>query len=85
MVKAMQAYRKATELVPDRATNGEAAFWVGVTLADSGRVEEAIPYLVRAQKQDARWARLLPRLPASGLLPDDAKLIRRLVEQMQGE
>jgi uncharacterized Ntn-hydrolase superfamily protein len=83
--EAMQAYRKAIDLVPDRATNGEAAFWVGVTLADAGRVEEAIPYLARAQQQDARWARLLPRLPASGLLPDDPKLIRRLVEQMQGE
>jgi uncharacterized Ntn-hydrolase superfamily protein len=82
---AMQAYRKAMDLVPDRATNGEAAFWVGVTLADIGRVEEAIPYLARAQQQDTRWARLLPRLPASGLLPDDPELIRRLVEQMQGK
>jgi uncharacterized Ntn-hydrolase superfamily protein len=82
---AMRAYRDATELVPDRATNGEAAFWVGVALADSGRVDEAIPYLVRAQKQDARWARLLPRLPASELLPDDPELIQRLVEQMQRE
>ena len=85
MVKAMQAYREATDLLPDRATNGEAAFWVGVTLADAGRVEEAIPYLERAQRQDVRWARLLPRLSASGLLPDDPKLIRRLVEQMQRE
>jgi uncharacterized Ntn-hydrolase superfamily protein len=85
MDKAMRAYRAATDLAPDRATNGEAAFWVGVALAEIGRVEEAIPYLARAQRQDARWARLLPRLPASGLLPDDPKLIRRLVEQMQGE
>lgn len=85
MVKAMQAYREATDLVPDRATNGEAAFWVGVALADAGRVEEAIPYLARAQRQDARWARLLPRLSASELLPDDPKLIQRLVEQMQRE
>ena len=81
----MRAYREATELAPDRATNGEAAFWVGVALAESGRVDEALPYLVRAQKQDARWARLLPRLPASELLPNDPKLIRRLVEQMQRE
>ena len=79
----MRAYREATELVPDQATNGEAAFWVGVTLAESGRVDEAIRYLVRAHKQDARWARLLPRLPVSQLLPDDPELIQRLVEQMQ--
>ena len=72
------------------ATQGGAfilwpSIWVGVALADSGRIDEAIPYLVRAQKQDDRWARLLPRLPASELLPDDPKLIRRLVEQMQRE
>jgi uncharacterized Ntn-hydrolase superfamily protein len=85
MVKAMQAYREAMDFVPDRATNGEAAFWVGVALADVGRVEEAIPYLARAQRQDARWARLLPRLSASELLPDDPKLIERLVEQMKRE
>ena len=82
--KAMIAYTEATEILPDQATNGEAAFWVGISLADSNRVEEALPYLVRAYKQDPRWARLVPRLPASQLLPDDKKLIERLVRAMKG-
>ncbi len=81
--KAMAAYRAATTLVEDSATNGEAAFWVGVTLADSGRPDEAIPYLQRAYRQDARWARLIERLPASGLLPDDAELMQRLTAEMK--
>ncbi|MFC1526002.1 DUF1028 domain-containing protein [Candidatus Latescibacterota bacterium] len=81
--KAMEAYGRATALVPDEATNGEAPFWVGVTLAGADRVDEAIPYLRRAQALDPRWARLVARLPASGLLPADEELIRRLVEGMK--
>ena len=56
MAAAMDAYREATELVPDEATGGEAPFWVGVTLASEGREEEAVPYLRRAQEQHDRWA-----------------------------
>ena len=80
---ALEAYRRACEFVPDEATNGEAPFWVGVTLADNGRIDEAIDYLRRAQAQDPNWARLLPRLPGSKLLPSDHRLIERLVKEME--
>jgi uncharacterized Ntn-hydrolase superfamily protein len=83
--RAVEAYREATRIVPDDATNGEVPFWVGITLADMGRVEDAVPYLVRAFQQDRRWADLLPRLPTSGLLPDDPKRIERLLEGMKEE
>ena len=85
MEAAMDAYRAATELVPDAATGGEAPFWVGVTLASEGREEEAVPYLQRAQAQHERWADLLRRLPASGLLPADDALLDRLAAAMIGE
>jgi uncharacterized Ntn-hydrolase superfamily protein len=81
--KAMEAYREAMNYVPDEATNGEAPFWVGITLAASGQVEKAIPYLVRAYKQDARWAELVTRLSASGLLPESPVLIDKLVRGMK--
>lgn len=80
---AMQSYNRAMELIPDEASNGEAPFWVGVTLASIDRVEEAIPYLIRASEQDERWIELLERLPASGLLPDDVELIERLQSAMR--
>ena len=80
--QALEAYHAATSLVPDEVTNGEAAFWVGVTLADAGRFDEAIPWMRRAFAQDARWAELVPRLPASGLLSEDG-LAQRLVEAMR--
>jgi uncharacterized Ntn-hydrolase superfamily protein len=65
---ASRAYLEATELLPDRATNGEAPFWVGVTLAQNGRLPEAEPYLRRAYAVDPRWAAVVLRLPAAGLL-----------------
>ncbi len=76
--KALESYTAAMEFVPDDATNGEAPFWVGVTLADTGNEADAIPYLKRAYAQDERWAELIGRLSASGLLPDDDALIERL-------
>jgi uncharacterized Ntn-hydrolase superfamily protein len=81
--KALQAYQEALSLVPDEATNGEAAFWVGITLAEAGRQQESIPYLRRAYQQDERWKELVRRLPQSGLLPDDHNLVTRLVEGMK--
>lgn len=74
---AMGAYTKAMELVPDDVTNGEAPFWVGITLASIGREEDALPYLIRAQAQDPRWVELVGRLPAAGLLPS-AEIAARL-------
>jgi uncharacterized Ntn-hydrolase superfamily protein len=79
---AMASYREATTVVPDEATNGEAAFWTGITLASIGQEHDALPWLARAAAQDDRWARLVPRLPASGLLPDDEDAIARLVQAM---
>lgn len=81
---AMQSYRQAMEIVPDSATNGEAPFWVGITLADQGRVDDAIPYLRRAYRQHEKWATLVPRLPDAGLLKSE-DLAQRLVEAMTEE
>lgn len=83
LARAVQAYSAAMEIAPDAATNGEAAFWTGISLAGAGQVEQAIPYLRRAWAVHPRWADLVERLPAAGLLPDDPALVRRLVQEMQ--
>jgi uncharacterized Ntn-hydrolase superfamily protein len=80
---AVRSYGVATSLLPDSATNGEAAFWTGISLATAGRVDEAIPYLARAYRIDRRWAELVARLPAAGLLPNEPALLRRLTEGMK--
>ncbi len=81
---AMESYRAAMDLVPDEATEGEAPFWVGVTLASEGRVDDAIPYLRRAYQQREEWATLIERLPEAGLLPD-MDLAKRLQKAMMSE
>mgnify|MGYP006281350811 CR=1 FL=1 len=81
---AMEKYRAAMDLVSDEATEGEAPFWVGITLASEGRVDDAIPYLRRAYAQNEQWATLVERLPEAGLLPS-MDLATRLVEAMTTE
>jgi hypothetical protein len=83
MPRAVEAYGAATSLLPDEATNGEAVFWTGISLASAKRVDEAIPYLRRAQAADARWAELVTRLPEVVLLPNDQALVKRLVDEMK--
>jgi len=81
--KAVAAYDAAIAFLPDSATNGEAVFWTGISLASAGKETEAVPYLVRAYRVHPKWADLVPRLPAAGLLPGDSALVRRLVDRMK--
>ncbi len=81
--KAVEAYNAAIAFLPDSATNGEAVFWTGISLAAAGREAEALPYLVRAYAVHPKWAGLVARLPAAGLLPRDPALVERLVRGMR--
>ncbi len=83
MQRAVEAYSEALGIAPDAATNGEAAFWTGISLIGAGRVEEGIPFLRRAQAVHAKWTELVERLPTVGLLPDDPVLVARLVREMR--
>ncbi len=57
----------------------EMEFWTGVALLNAGREADAQAYLDRAFADGSgEWRELLRRLPASGLLPDDADLLARL-------
>ena len=78
---AIAAYAAAEALLPDSAVNGELVFWHANTLADRGRVDEAIPLFARAFAQDTGWATLLWRLPAVGLLSADSATIARIVHE----
>jgi uncharacterized Ntn-hydrolase superfamily protein len=76
---ALESYRRASEILPDAATNGELIYWVAVTLADIGRVADAIPLFRRAFAQDESWMELLPRLPGAGLLRADEATLERIL------
>ncbi|MGH9532728.1 MAG: DUF1028 domain-containing protein, partial [Terriglobales bacterium] len=57
----------------------EMTYWHAVALVNMQRVEEALPLFKKVFAMDENWRTLKVRLPKSGLLPDDAKLIERIV------
>ena len=62
---ALAAYRTAQEMFPD---NLEMRYWHAISLANLGRVDEALPMLAGIFAQDANWRTLTGRLPSVGLL-----------------
>jgi uncharacterized Ntn-hydrolase superfamily protein len=73
---ALREYGAAEKLVPD---NAEMIYWHAVALVNMGRVDESLPLFRKVFAMDKNWARLTPRLPKSGLLPDDAKVLERIL------
>jgi uncharacterized Ntn-hydrolase superfamily protein len=73
---ALREYAAAERLVPDSA---EMIYWHAVALVNMGRVEDSLPLFRRVFAMDPNWATLTPRLVKSELLPNDAKLIERIV------
>jgi uncharacterized Ntn-hydrolase superfamily protein len=73
---ALREYSAAEKLVPDSA---EMIYWHAVALVNMGRVDEALPLFRKVFAMDKNWATLTPRLPKSGLMPDDPKLIERIL------
>ena len=74
---AVEAYSMAQDLAPE---NHEMIFWTAATLAGTGNIDDALPYFKKAFDMWPDWRVLVPRLPASGLLPDDPELIQTIVE-----
>ena len=73
---ALREYSAAEKLVPD---NAEMIYWHAVALVNMGRVDESLPLFRKVFAMDRNWITLTPRLPKSGLLPDDPKIIQRIV------
>ena len=74
--KAVEAYSGAESLVPD---SHEMVFWQAVTLASVGEIDASLPLFERAFAKWPLWRELVPRLPASGLLPDDPDLMEQIL------
>ncbi|MCA1594022.1 MAG: DUF1028 domain-containing protein [Acidobacteria bacterium] len=73
---ALREYGAAERLVPG---NAEMTYWHAVALVNMNRVEESLPLFRRVFAADPNWRMLTPRLVQSGLLPDDKKLIERII------
>jgi uncharacterized Ntn-hydrolase superfamily protein len=75
--KALAAYAGAARLAPEM---GEIPFWHAVTLADMGRLEEALPIFKELFTANPNWARLLQRLPPAGMMHADQQTIQRILD-----
>lgn len=65
MELALKEYCAAEEMFPD---NLEMKYWKAVSLANNGRLEDALPIFEHVFKLDKNWIKLTKRLPESGLL-----------------
>ncbi len=73
--EAFLAYDTAARLAPEII---ELPFWQAVTLAESNRMEEALPIFQRVFNEDPHWLELVKRLPAAGLLKVDPENLKRI-------
>lgn len=80
--RALAEYGAAAKLVPD---NAEMVYWHAVALVNMGRVDESLPLFRRVFAMDKNWVTLTPRLAKVGLIPDDPKLIQRIVNVGSGK
>lgn len=81
---ALREYSAAEEIasttsgVP-QSRYAEMIYWHAVALVNMKRVDEALPLFAKVFQMEPSWRELTPRLPASNLLPNDPKLIERII------
>jgi uncharacterized Ntn-hydrolase superfamily protein len=82
-LREYSAAEKLIEGVPDidKSRLAEMKYWHAVALVTMNRVDESLPLFKQAFAMEPNWRVLTPRLPKSGLLPDDKKLIERITSQ----
>jgi len=81
---ALREYSAAEKLIGtatgiEKSRVAEMKYWHAVALVNMGKVEEALPLFKQAFELHPAWRELTPRLPKSELLPNDPKLIERIV------
>ena len=73
---ALREYSAAEKLVPG---NAEMTYWHAVALVNMGRIYDSLPLFRKVFAIDKNWATLTPRLSKAGLLPNDPKVIERIL------
>ena len=75
---AVGHYGAAETLVPGM---DEFIFWHATTLAQLGRVDDALPLFRKAFLLQPAWHILVRRLPPAQLLPSDQKMMQKILQQ----
>ncbi|WP_340153817.1 DUF1028 domain-containing protein [uncultured Marivirga sp.] len=77
MQEAMNEYNAAMEMFPE---NLEMQYWTAITLANDGKIDQAVKMLQKIYKQDAKWRELTKRLPKVGLLEVEEQELKKLLK-----
>ena len=75
---AMKEYSSAEKMFPK---NEEMKYWHAVTLANIGKLNEALPLFKTVFKQNKNWAILTPRLIGVGQLNVTKEQLKRILQQ----
>ena len=73
---AMKEYSTAEKMFPN---NEEMKFWHAVTLANIGKVDEALPYFKKVFEVNNNWKILVPRLVKAKLLTVEKSVLNRIL------
>jgi uncharacterized Ntn-hydrolase superfamily protein len=73
---ALREYGTSEKLVPD---NAEMIYWHAVALVNMGRIDDSLPLFRRVFAMDKNWATLTTRIAKVGLLPQDEKVLKRIL------
>jgi uncharacterized Ntn-hydrolase superfamily protein len=79
---AAVAYGTAEKMAPHIM---ELPFWHAATLANTGRVDDALPIFGRVFAKERRWIPLVSRLVPAGLLPSDSGVVNRILRMAPGK
>ena len=77
MAKAMQEYSSAMKMFPQ---NLEMKYWTAITLANKGKIDEALPMLKDIFKKDKNWKTLTERLVPVGLLTVSEEDLKKILK-----
>ncbi len=78
MSLALKEYGAAEKLQPK---NIEMKYWTAITLANNGRLDQALPLFKLVFEKDAHWREMTKRLPVSGLLIVSKSQLQSILNQ----
>lgn len=73
---ALECYKKGMEMVPD---NLEMKYWTAVSLANSNKIDEALPLFKDVFKKYDNWRTLTERLPDVNLLKIEKEALEKIL------
>ena len=73
---ALECYKKGMEMVPD---NLEMKYWTAISLANSNKIDEALPLFKDVFKKYDNWRTLTERLPDVDLLKIEKEALEKIL------